>query len=79
MSIPTAETFLESLAPGDVMCDRRREECFEVRGLDDDGIALRHADQEFYVPHSLLAAWYGSRLFLLENTASLDRPDWLSQ
>jgi hypothetical protein len=63
--------------PGEILYDRHRTNCFEVIGVDAEGVALRQADHEFYIPHSLFIPWYGSRLFPLEETANIDPPEWL--
>lgn len=80
MTTDSEHSFPRSLANREsceCLYDRRRQACFEVQGWDDDGIALRQGDHEFYVPHSLLVSWYGSRLIPLEATTSTAPPEWL--
>jgi hypothetical protein len=62
--------------PGDVLCDRHRKECFEVTSVDESGVALQRESTEFYIPHSLFAPWYGTRLHQIQDSTSTDSPDW---
>ena len=74
-AIPTAVARLDT---GQVLCDRHRKECFVVRTVEERGTRLEQDDEEFYVPHSLLAPWVDSRLFAVERSESTDLPEWLS-
>ncbi len=67
---------LAAIEAGDVLCDRHRRECFLVRGIDGAGVSLRQEEDTYYVPHSLFAPWYGSRLFPITETATTEPPDW---
>jgi len=73
--IPRAIARLDA---GQILCDRRRKECFVVRAVEERGTRLEQDGEEFYVPHSLLAPWVDSRLFAVEETESTDLPEWLS-
>lgn len=44
--------------------------------VDGVGVSLQQDEETFYVPHSLFVPWYGSRLFPVAETSSVDRPDW---
>jgi hypothetical protein len=68
---------LADIDEGDVLCDRRRQNCFIVSGVEDDGIALRNEDTEYYVPPTLFVGWYGSRVFPVESSESVDLPNWI--
>lgn len=74
-AIPAEVAALET---GEVLCDRHRKECFVVRDVEERGTRLERDDEEFYVPHSLLAPWLDSRLFAVEESESADLPAWLS-
>jgi hypothetical protein len=65
------------IEPGDVLCDRRLKECFKVASIDEHGVGLQYEDTEFYVPYSLFAPWYGSRLYHIEDSTTIDPPDWV--
>lgn len=70
---------LTGLHEGEVLCDRHRRECYQVSGIDDAGVALQQDGTEFYIPRSLFVTWYPRRLFPIENTSSIDTPEWCSQ
>lgn len=67
------------LREGEVLCDRHRQECYQVIGVDDTGVALRQEGTEFYIPRSLFVTCYRRRLFSIENATSIDTPDWCCQ
>ena len=66
-----------ALGTGEVLCDRHRKECFVVRDVEERGTRLERDDEEFHVPHSLLAPWLDSRLFAVEESESADLPEWI--
>lgn len=68
---------LDDIDEGDVLCDRRRQNCFIVTAIDDEGISLHNEDTEYYVPPTLFVCWYGSRVFPIEESESIDLPDWI--
>lgn len=69
-------TELRALTTGEVLFDRHRREYFVTSRIDADGVGLRQRDTEFYIPHSLFVTWYGSRVFSIEETTSIDPPPW---
>jgi hypothetical protein len=73
LSLPTD---LDDLTVDEVLYDRRCKDYYLVTEVDERGIALLQRDTEFYLPHSLFVPWYGSRLFSIEHTTSLEVPKW---
>lgn len=67
---------LDGLEVGEVLCDRHRREWFVILGIGSTGITLQQDRTRFYVPLSLFLPWYGSRLFPIGETTSIERPDW---
>jgi len=70
---------LATLQRGEVLCDRHRQECYQVSGIDTAGIALHRDGRDFYIPRSLFVSWYGQRLFSIEETRSIETPEWCRQ
>lgn len=68
---------IDDLEPGEVLHDRRRKEWFVVIDIEDRGTRLRQDDDEFFVPHSLLAPWVDSRLFAVEESDDVEFPEWV--
>ncbi len=67
----------DDLFSGDVLFDRHRREYFVVEGVEDQGIALRQGETEFFVPHSLFCPWYGSRIFQASKRSNPQLPEWI--
>lgn len=67
---------LSTLTNGDVLCDRHRRDCYVVTTLDETAVGLQHQETEYALPPSLFVSMYGQRLFHIEETATLDTPDW---
>lgn len=75
---PLLDYFVD-LQEEDVLCDRHRQECYQVTGIDRTGIGLRQDGAEFFVPGSLFVILYKRRLFSINDTQSIDAPEWCSR
>jgi hypothetical protein len=67
---------LSTLHEGDILCDRHRRDCYVVTDIDDDGVTLREHDREFVLPHSFFCPMYGHRVFHLEQSRTIEAPEW---
>ena len=70
---------LADLPEGEILYDRHRRECYQVTSVDDFGVALHQDGTDFYVPCSLFVSWYGRRLFSIDETRSIEAPEWCSR
>ena len=70
---------LAALQRGEILCDRHRQECYQVSGIDGAGVTLHRDGTDFYIPRSLFSSWYGRRLFSIEETRSIETPQWCRQ
>jgi hypothetical protein len=70
--------YLAGLRRGDVLCDRHRRECYQVTSIDGTRIGLHRDGTDFFVPRSLFVSWHGRRLFPIEESRTIDTPDWCS-
>ena len=73
---PSVPDELADLREGDVLCDRHRRECYQVSGIDETGIGLKQDGEDFYIPSPLFVSWYGQRLFAIEESRSIETPEW---
>jgi hypothetical protein len=64
------------LEEGDLLRDWRREDQFEITTTDESGIGLHHDGTEFYIPHSLFAPWYGSRIHSVTAAMTTEPANW---
>ena len=67
---------LDNLRVGDILCDRHRRDCYRVDGVDHTGVTLHQDGTDFHIPCSLFVSWHGHRLFSIEESRSIEPPDW---